>query len=113
MQTAIPPTIKIAVEDYVLHDDYIEIETNGKEVRIDRGRFESWVDRRGLLEGTKYAGTADERQVKIPISEYWQSMSGLIKLDLESFLNIKIREIEQLFPNGSYSVLQQIVRETI
>lgn len=111
---AIEKRIKIAVEDYMPHEKYIEIESNGKEIRISRRIYEEWIKGCGFLDAVSYSGTADERKIKLTIEEYWQRYSPAhIKADLEMFLNFKIREVEMLFPNGSYAVIQQIVTEVI
>lgn len=92
----IPPTVKIAIDDYALHDDYIEIETNGKEVKLDRFMFEMWAEKTDRW-----------------VNNYWEEFSrALIQDDLQAYLNVFIQRTEQRF-KGTYSVILDIVKEIV
>lgn len=87
-------TIKIIIDDYILHDDYVEIVINGRWIKVDRFMFEQWV--------TKMDRWADN---------YWKVDRGLKIDDLQAFVAVRTLYIEQLF-KGTYSTILDIVRET-
>lgn len=89
----IQPTVKIIVDDYVLCGDYIEIETNGKEVKLDRFKYEIWLERQDRW-----------------VHNYWEIERGVILDDLQAYLDVSIRDVEQRF-KGTYSVILDIIKE--
>lgn len=89
-------TIKIIIDDYILHDDYVDIVTrkHGRWLKVDRFMFEKWA-----------------RSMDRWSDDYWQVDRGLKIDDLQAFLSVKIMQTEELF-KGTYSTILDIVQNS-